>query len=166
MEKTPFQKYDLDPEVVKYLEMGYKCQEDGEFELAEMYYKKSLEIEDTPEGRSFLGWNYSLMNKFEDAITECVKAIDLDPEFGKAYTDIGSYLMQMGNTDEAIPWLSKAKNTLRDWNPEIAYLVLGKIYETKGLWPLAVKEYEGALKQKPDCEEARSALDKLRANLN
>ncbi len=151
---------------MKYFEMGYKCQMEGELELAETYYKKSLEIEDTAEGRTYLGWNYSFMEKLDDAILECRKAIKLDPDFGNPYNDIGSYFLKLGNLEEAAEWLKKAKDAPRYDNPEYPYLNLGKVYELKGLWPLAVQEYEGALKIKPDFEAAKNSLEKLKANLN
>ncbi len=166
MKSTLFPTYNLCPEAMKYFEMGYKCQMEGELELAETYYKKSLEIEDTAEGHTYLGWNYSFMEKLEEAIEECKRAIELDPDFGNPYNDIGSYSLQLGKLDDAVDWLQKAKEAERYDNPEYPYLNLGKVYELRGLWPLAVKEYEGALSIKPDFEAAKNSLEKLKANLN
>ncbi len=166
MEETQFPNYNLCPEAMKYFEMGYKCQMDGELDLAITYYKKSIEIEDSAEGHTFLGWALSYKNKFEEAIEECEKAIEIDPEFGNPYNDIGLYLMQMNRLDEAEEWLMRAKEADRYDNPEYPYLNLGKVFELKGIWPLAVKEYEKALKIKPEYLQAKRALERLQAHLN
>jgi len=44
----------------------------------------------------------------DEAIAECKRAIEVDPEFGNPYNDIGSYLIALGRHDEAIPWLEQA----------------------------------------------------------
>ena len=56
----------------------------------------------------FLGWTYSYQGRLDDAIPECQKAIEVDPEFGNPYNDIGAYLIEQQKHDEAIPWLERA----------------------------------------------------------
>lgn len=161
-----FSNYKIGPEAMKFFQMGYQSQMDGKFEIAVYYYKKSLLIEDTAEGHTFLGWTYSFMGKFEDAIKECKRAINIDPDFGNPYNDIGSYLLQLKRYDEAIPWLEKAKKATRYETPEYAYCNLGRVFELKRLWPLAIKEYENALKINPEYSPASTALQELLARLN
>ncbi|RMD87086.1 MAG: tetratricopeptide repeat protein [Calditrichaeota bacterium] len=163
---SEFPDYRIGPEAFKYFKMAYEFQMQGEFEKAIFYYKKSLEIEPTAEAYTFLGWTYSFMGRLEEAIEQCQKAIAIDPEFGNPYNDIGAYLLQMGKFDEAIPWLEKAKKAKRYENPEFPYCNLGRIYELKGLWPLAVEEYKKALEIRPDYEPALIALRRLSALLN
>lgn len=161
-----FPNYKIGPAAMKYFEMAYKMQVEGEFEKAVMYYKKSLEIEATAEGHTFLGWAYSFMDRLLEAIDECQKAIAIDPDFGNPYNDIGAYLIQAGEFESAIPWLQKAKQARRYDTPEYAYCNLGKIFELQALWPLAIREYEQALALCPGYEPARDALERLQIQLN
>lgn len=161
-----FSNYEISPDAFKYFKIAYKFQLSGEFENAVINYKKSLVIQETAEAYTFLGWTFSFMGKFDNAIEECHKAIAIDPHFGNPYNDIGSYLIQLGNLDEAIGWLEKAKHAKRYENPEFAYTNLGKIYELKGLWPLAIKEYEKALELNKNYNQAKDALSRLQNNLN
>ena len=161
-----FPQYKIGPEALKYFKLAYECQMRGELQQAITYYKKSLEIEPTAEAHTFLGWTYSFMERLEEAIAECHKAIAIDPEFGNPYNDIGAYYIQMGKFDEAIPWLEKAKHAKRYENPEFPHCNLGRIYEQKGYWPLALQEYREALRIRPDYAPARVALQELEARLN
>jgi len=102
----------------------------------------------------------------EEAIEECHKAIAVDPEFGNPYNDIGAYLLQLGKLEAAMPWFEKAKHATRYENPEFAYCNLGKVYELKGLWPLAMAAYEQALKIRADYAPAVAAFMRLQVKLN
>lgn len=161
-----FPNYRIGPAAMKYFKMAYEAQMAGELDQAVILYKKSLEIEPTAEAYTFLGWTYSFMGRIEEAIEECHKAIAIDPDFGNPYNDIGAYLLQIGKLDQAIPWLEKAKQAKRYENPEFAYCNLGRVYELKGLWPLAAAEYRKALELNGDYTLARVALKKLEAKLN
>ena len=161
-----FSDFKIGPQAMKFFQMGYQSQMESKLEEAEYYYKKSLEIEETAEAYTFLGWTYSQMEKLEQAIEECHNAINVDPDFGNPYNDIGSYLTQLGQLDEAILWLEKAKLALRYATPEFAYFNLGQIYELKGLWPKAMKEFQGALEINPDYEPAKLAFSRLKSRLN
>lgn len=154
------------PEAMKYFKMAYELQLRGEFEEAVTYYCKSLEIEKTAEAHTFLGWTYSFMGRIEAAIDECHKAIAIDPDFGNPYNDIGAYLLQVGKLDKAKPWFEKAKLAKRYENPEFPYCNLGKLYELKGLWPLAIQEYRQALELRDDYEPAITALERLQVLQN
>lgn len=161
-----FDSFHLGPKALKYFKMAYHCQMQGDLNLAIAYYKKSLECEPTAEAHTFLGWTYSFMGRLEDAIAECKKAIKVDPDFGNPYNDIGAYFLQMGKLDAAIAWLEKAKRAKRYENPEFPYCNLGKVYELKGLWPRAIREYKKALAIRSDYLPARIALARLEARLN
>ncbi|NIR48761.1 tetratricopeptide repeat protein [candidate division KSB1 bacterium] len=161
-----FPNYHISPEAMKYFKKAYQLQMEGQFQRAVILYKKSLEIEPTAEAHTFLGWTYSFMGKLKEAIEECHKAISVDPDFGNPYNDIGAYYLQLGEFDEAIPWFERAKRAKRYETPEFAYCNLGKVYELKGLWPLAMEEYIKALQLRPEYAPARIALMKLQAKLN
>ena len=161
-----FPNYKILPEAFKYFKIAYDLQMRGEFEMAVINYKKSLEIQPTAEAYTFLGWTYSFMGNLTGAIEECHKAIAVDPDFGNPYNDIGVYFLQMGKIDEAMPWFEKAKKAKRYENPEFAYCNLGRAYEAKGLWPRAIGEYKTALQIREHYLPALEALSRLNAYLN
>ncbi len=145
---------------------AYECQMQGEIDEAVAYYQESLEIYPTAEAHTFLGWAYSFMDMYEEAIEQCHQAIQTDPELGNPYNDIGTYLIEIGKTDEAIPWLQKAALARRYETYHFPHFNLGRIWEKKGNWFQAIEAYEDALQVKPDYDPASKALKRLKALLN
>ena len=82
-------------------QQAYEQQMKGQLEEAVSLYKLSLATHQTAEAYTFLGWTYSFMGKLDEAIDECHKAIACDPHFGNPYNDIGAYLIEKGDLDEA-----------------------------------------------------------------
>ena len=66
-------------------------------------------IEENGEVLTLIGWCYSLMGKLKEAKSYCIKSIEIDPEYGAAYNDIGTYLLQEGDVAESIRWFELAK---------------------------------------------------------
>ena len=97
---------------------GGECDREAVDELnaAVSLYSQSIETFPTAEAYTFRGWAYCLFGRLDDAIEECKRAIEVDPEFGNPYNDIGAYLIAKGELDEAIEWLEKAK-TARNYEP-------------------------------------------------
>ncbi len=150
----------------QYLQKAYKLQMDGNLEEAIKNYKLSIDIHPTAEAHTFLGWTYSFMGKLENAIDECKKAIDIDPDYGNPYNDIGSYLIQQGNYDEAITWLDLALNSKRYESFHFAHLNLGRAYELKGMWFEALDEYKRALDIEPNYDIAKKLYYNLLGKTN
>ena len=98
---------------LRILEKAYEKQRSGDLDTAVNLYKASLDETPTAEAHTYLGWTYSFQGRFDDAINECKKAIIVDPDFGNPYNDIGSYLIQKGQLEKAIPWLEMAKKAQR-----------------------------------------------------
>ncbi|HTY53694.1 MAG TPA: tetratricopeptide repeat protein [Candidatus Binataceae bacterium] len=145
---------------------GLSAQESGDLDRAIQLYSESLTLCPTAEGHTFLGWALSYQGDLEQAIEHCRDAIALDPEFGNPYNDIGVYLMQRDQFDEAIPWLEQAKAARRYEPRHFPYLNLGRIYMVRGELLRAVKEFEGALQIAPDDDGIRQIIAGLRAKLN
>jgi tetratricopeptide (TPR) repeat protein len=150
----------------KLFQQAYELQVDGKFDCAIRLYQQSIELHPTAEAHTFLGWTYSFQGRLDDAIAACHKAIEVDPDFGNPYNDIGVYLMQKGRYDEALPWLEKAKRAARYEPRHFPYLNAGRIYLAKGEWLRALKEFEQAVELMPDDLGARKALAELRGRLN
>jgi tetratricopeptide (TPR) repeat protein len=145
---------------------AYEQQMDGDLEAAIALYKRSLQVLPTAEAHTFLGWTYSFQGRYEDAIRECQKAIAADPDFGNPYNDIGAYLIEAGRLDEAIPYLKRAMAAKRYEAYHYPHYNLGRVFEKKGLWPEAIREYREALRIQPDYQLAHRNLVRLQAQLN
>lgn len=149
-----------------YLKKANDLQIKGQFEEAILNYKISLDIYPTPEAHTFLGWTYSFLGDYDNAIEECKKAISLDKEFGNPYNDIGSYLIQQGKHEEALTWLELALKADRYENKHFTHLNIGRVFESKGLWFEAIDEYKKAIDISPDYLIAKQYLNKLQGLLN
>jgi Tfp pilus assembly protein PilF len=147
-------------------EEGYRHQLQGELDSAIDRYRQSLELHPTAEAHTFLGWALSFQGRLSEAIEHCLRAIEIDPEFGNPYNDIGVYLMQQGQADEAIPWLEKAKSAPRYEPRQFPFINLGRIYLKQGKVEQAMREFEAAVRLAPDDPGTRHALVALRARSN
>ena len=90
-------------EAREHFERGYEAQMAGRIDAAIESYRRSIAIHPSAEAHTFLGWVYSMLDRYEDAIEECHQAIALDPTFGNPYNDIGAYFIELGWWKEAIP---------------------------------------------------------------
>src|SRR5216110_1646543 len=142
---------------------AYRHQLQGDLERAIEFYQRSIGVCPTAEAHTFLGWTLSFQGRLEEATRECLKAIEVDPDFGNPYNDIGCYLMQQGKFEEAIPWLEKAKRAPRYEPRQFPYMNLGRIHLRQGHWWEALREFEAAVRLAPDDVELRKTLHSLRA---
>lgn len=129
-------------------------------------FSKSLSILPTAEAYTFRGWAYSFMNRLDDAIHECEKAIQTDPTFGNPYNDIGCYLMQKGDLDGPIRWFERAKTAPRYEPRHFPYLNMGRLRYARGEVKEAMQEFLGALREHPDDPMAIKFLDALRGHMD
>ena len=148
------------------LQDAYQAQMEGDYERAVELYQSSLELYPTAEAHTFLGWTYHFQGKLNDAIAECKRAIEIDPEFGNPYNDIGAYLIELQRFDEAIPWLERAATAKRYDARHFPYFNLGRVYVAKGLIARARGYFQQALKLEPRYGLARQACDSLSRLLN
>ena len=145
---------------------AYRYQMDGELDLAIEHYQRSVAVHPTAEAHTFLGWSLSFQGRLEEATAECLRAIEIDPDFGNPYNDIGVYLMQQGKLDEAISWLGKAKQARRYQPRQFPFMNLGRVYLKQGRWWDALREFEGAVQAAPGDVHAAKTLHQLRGQLN
>ena len=139
---------------------------EGDYDLAVKLYRESLALHPTAEAHTFLGWTFHFQGKIEEAIDECKRAIEVDPEFGNPYNDIGAYLIGLERFDEAIPWLEQAIAAKRYEPRHFPYFNLGRVYLAKGWLNRARELFEKALELEPQYVLARQSLEKLRRMVN
>jgi Tfp pilus assembly protein PilF len=136
-----------------------------EFDEAIRLYKESIALCPTADAHTYLGWAYSFQGRIDEAIAQCEIAIQLDPEFGNPYNDIGVYLMQQQKLDEAIHWLEKAKQAKRYEPRHFPYINLGRVYLAKGMIQKALQEFRGALRLNPDDAGLAQTIEELETKL-
>jgi len=148
------------------LQDAYQAQMEGDYDRAVELYHSSLELHPTAEAHTFLGWTYHFQGKLEDAIAECRRAIEIDPDFGNPYNDIGAYMIEQGNFDQAIPWLQQAIEAKRYEPRHFPHYNLGCAYLGKEMYSQAMRCFQEALEIEPRYALARQALESLRRMLN
>ena len=153
-------------EAEKYFQQAYEKQTGGELEDAIALYLKSIELFPTAEAHTFLGWAYSFQGRYDQAIQECHKAIKIDPEFGNPYNDIGAYLIEKGKYEEAVPWLQKATLAKRYDSYCYPHYNLGRVWEQKGEWQMALECYKKAVASNPGYTLAQKAVHRLQGMMN
>ncbi len=144
------------------LKEAYQYQMGEDYAMAEELYKRSIALHPTAEAYTFLGWTYDFQGKVDDAIAECRKAIQIDPDFGNPYNDIGAYLIKKGHVDEALPWLERAIQSRRYETYHFPYFNLGRVYVAKELLGKARQCFEKALSLCPEYLPAKDALEKVK----
>lgn len=153
-------------EAEAYFRKGYEAQMQGNLDEAVSHYRRSIELCPTAEAHTFLGWAYSSQGRPEEAIQECRIAIQIDPDFGNPYNDIGAYLIELGRLDEAIPWLKQAMLAKRYEPRHYPHMNLGRVYAKQGKLDDAIAEMKRALEIEPDYQAARLELHRILGMLN
>lgn len=149
-----------------YFNKAYKFQSEGLLEKAIENYNLSIELFPTPEAYTFLGWTFSQLGDYDKAIEECKNAIEIDPDYGNPYNDIGAYLLSQRKVEEAIPYIEMALNSKRYDAYHFAHLNLGRAFEMKGLWFEAVEEYRKSKEIAPEYLAAMQNFNRLQGLLN
>ena len=148
------------------LHEAYRTQMKGDIGNAVRLCQASLHLHPTAEAHTFLGWAYSFLHRYEEAINECKSAIALDPDLGNPYNDVGLYLMKLGKLEEALPWLEQAITAKRYEARHYPHLNLGRLYLAKGDQLAAMREFSRAVEIAPCYVPARFALAALASQLN
>jgi len=157
---------DREKEARQRFEDAFEAQMAGDLDRAIELYLGSIALNPTAEAHTFLGWTYHFQGKIEEAIAECKRAIEVNPEFGNPYNDIGAYLIALGLFDEAIPWLERATEAPRYDPRHYPYFNLGRAYAAKGMLARAREYFNEALRIEPRYTLARQAVEGLRRLVN
>jgi tetratricopeptide (TPR) repeat protein len=150
----------------EYFRRAYEAQMAGELDRAVDLYRKSIELGPTAEAHTFLGWTYSFQRKYREAIAECRKAIEVDPEFGNPYNDIGAYLIELGRWDEAIPWFQRAIEAPRYDPRHFPHFNLARVFIQRYDYEPAIDHLRKALELEPGYASAKRELQRLLTRMN
>ncbi len=144
---------------------AYQVHMQGRLREAITLYTESIGILPTPEAYTYRGWAKSGLQDYGGAIEDCQQAIDLDPEFGNPYNDIGAYYLEIGSPEDAVPWLRMALKARRYENYCFPHYNLGRILEGQGRLEEALVEYRQACGENPAYAAAAKAVDRVQAKL-
>jgi Tfp pilus assembly protein PilF len=158
-------KKDKRQEAMEWVGKAYQLHMKGDVDKAIAYYTRSIEIHPTAEAYEFRGWARSFQKDYAAAIEDCHRAIDLDPEFGGPYNDIGAYYVEQGEPDEAIPWLRMALKAKRYESYCFPHFNLGRVFEAKGQFDKALEHFRQALEENPRYALAAKAVERVKGKL-
>src|SRR6202451_962575 len=148
------------------LQQAYQSQMQGDYDQAIKLYTESLNIFPTAEAHTFLGWTYHFQGKIADAIAECKRAIEVDPEFGNPYNDIGSPPPPLEKKDATAPRLYTGPRAPRYDPRHFPPFNLGRAYAAKGMLARARECFNESLRIEPRYTLARQAVESLRRMVN
>lgn len=151
---------------VRLLRRAAEYESAGEIEAAVELYRTSLEIAPSAETHTLLARTFASCEQFHEAVAECHQAIKLDPEFGDAWNDVGTYLVELGRVEESIRYFERAIRAGRCEARHDPHFNLGRVYERLGRWYEAVDEYDQAAELLPAHPDAFLARTSLLARLN
>lgn len=120
----------------------------------------------TADAVTYWAWMEHQLGNTEYATELCHRAIELDPDFGNPYNDIGSYLITQGKYDDAIPWLEKAVAAKRYEPRQFPHINLGRIYTQKQMPLRAIQEFRKALAFAPGDDSIRQMIEAVQITLN
>jgi len=163
--EVPVSREEKRQEAMELVGKAYQHHMKGEIDKALELYNRSLETYPTAEAYTFRGWARSTLRAFDEAIADCHRAIDVDPEFGNPYNDIGAYYIELEQFDDAIPWLKMALKAKRYESYCFPHFNLGRIYEAKGRLEQALEAYRAALNENPGYARAAEAVERVKARL-
>ena len=150
----------------KLLDAGLAAAASGNIPVARAHFRASASECPTADALTYWGWMEHQLGNTDLAIHLCKQAIERDPDFGNPYNDIGSYLIQQGDLDGAVPWLEKAIGAKRYEARHYPHVNLARIHLTRQHPVQAAAEFRKALALRPDDPELAAALAKVLQSVN
>jgi len=121
----------------------------GNYEAALGFFQKSIDSDKSAEAYTYCGWMFNTLGDCDIAVEHWHKAIEIDPDFGNPYNDIGSSLLQKGRLNEAVRWFYKALDAENYDTRQFPHVNLGKLYLSKKLHKKALFHFHQALEIDP-----------------
>lgn len=142
--------------------IGYVLQQVTDLETSREAYAASLAMAPSAEAYTFRGWVESFRGRYQEAIEDCERAIEVDPTLGNPYNDIGCYLLELGEFDEAEDWFHQAAEAQRYQAPHYPYLNLARVHLHRGEIREAEEAVERCLEIEPGDPAAEAILRRIR----
>lgn len=126
------------------------------------FFVKANELIECAESLTLIAFASSLLGQLEKAKSFALKAIEKDPDYGPAYNDLGTYLMQEGRLDEAIKWFNLAKRATHYNNREYPFINCGRAFVAKKDFERALLEFNHALTLAPSHSELHTTIARVK----
>jgi Tfp pilus assembly protein PilF len=114
------------------------------------------------DARLGLAFTYAYAGQLERAVEESRKAVAADPEDGRGSNDLGVYLMQLGDDDQALAHLQQAVAAPKNPERHHPHYNLGRIHERRKDYAAACASYQAALAEDAGFEAAKKALERVK----
>jgi adenylate cyclase len=119
------------------------------------FMKKAISLDDTlAEAHGRLGFIYSMIGKYDEAIAQAEKGVAVNPNSAMAHVMLGKTLSFAGRWEESIPPYKKAIR-LNPIPPSMYLYSLGLSYGFTGQYEEAIEWCEKAVQREPDALYAR-----------
>ena len=112
-----------------------------------------------------MAWSYSLLDDRTQAKAYCLKAVEVDSQYGSAYNDFGNYILSEGQVKESLRWFELAKRAQNYQNREYPYINAGRAYVLLKDFEQALTEFSLALTIAPNHHELHETVSKLKNSL-
>jgi tetratricopeptide (TPR) repeat protein len=133
--------------------------ESGHIDEAILGFRHALSIREEAMTYNNLGNAYGLKGDLKRAVPAYQKAVEIEPDYAEAWTNLGVTGLRFGKAQLAADAFSKA-SALKPDDYEVKFN-LARSLEAKGDVDGAAKAYERALKLQPNWPEARFNLGKV-----
>jgi Tfp pilus assembly protein PilF len=153
------EKYDY------YLHKGHYSIAQKNYEEAKAHFYRARNYKETAEVLTLLAWSYSLLDDRAQAKAYCLKAVELDSQYGPAYNDFGNYILAEGKVEESLRWFELAKRAHNYQNREYPYINAGRAYVLLKDFERALTEFSLALTIAPHHHELHDTVAKLKISL-
>lgn len=148
-----------------YLHKGHYFITQKNYEEAKANFYKARNYKETAEVLTLLAWSYSLLDNRTQAKAYCLKAVQLDSQYGPAYNDFGNYILAEGQIQESLRWFELAKRAHNYQNREYPYINAGRAYVLLKDFDQALTEFSLALTIAPHHHELHETVSKLKSSL-
>lgn len=136
------------------------------YEEAKEQFYKARNYRETAEVLTLIAWTYSLLNNRNEAKAYCLKAIQLDSQYGPAYNDYGNYILSEGLIADSLRWFDLAKRAYNYQNREYPYINAGRAYVLLKDYEKALSEFSLALTLAPQHQELHETVTRLKMSLD
>jgi hypothetical protein len=149
----------------RYLAWGHESMLEKKHKDGLEWFQKALNLRETAEALTLVAWGHALENDNNKARALCLRAIQKDPTYGPPYNDLGTYLLEEGQQDEALKWFELAKKAQNYQNREYPFINAGRIYMHQKRFKKALEEFSFALSLAPHHEELNELVTKVQSAL-
>jgi len=150
---------------LKFFEQAQKLVAAKKMQEALPVIRDAKRFKETPMIITLEAWCQFALGKPQIAQSLCLRAIELDAEYGPAYNDLGSYLLEEDKLDDALKFFAKAKHASFFPQREYPYINCGRVYLKRQNYVLAYEEFLNASILSPDRPEILRTLEMIQKNL-